>query len=514
MSSKTTRFLAGALFLLLLAGLIFLKGVQSGENHDEQQFVAPPVLIARDGLVPYRDFALLHMPNLVYAYALFDQMTTWHFLAARLFSAACSWGIVALVYFSCHRLLRVYSPWRRFALAAGFALLLVCSNLWLRAAARTWNHDSALLLVLGAFVAFVVAAGRKKPGGWFLLCGLLVGLALGVRLTFAPAVAPFGLGILLLPQRTWRQRLTGAAIFSLGVTVAVLPAIYFLCAHTDQFIYGNLESQRLRLLDPTDERAHKTVAVWRKYRFFAKEIMLEDIPLFLGFLVIGIPGLFRHFRDYFRKANEAGTRTLWSGALLLALLLPFLLAGAMAPTRYQSQHYYALAPFLVIGTCFGLTKARNSRHWRTILAGLLFIAAIALGSREMQKVATPEPIEKWTTVKAHRIGEKIAELAGSGKVLTLAPIYPLEGGARIYPELAVGPFAYRLAHLMPREKRARMRVIAGEDLEAFLADDPPAAILLGVERREIEAALRDYARTHKYRSVIKFGKLSVWLPPE
>ena len=494
-----------ALFLILVAALLFQKAVLSGVNHDEQQFVAPPALLAHDGAMPYRDFALLHTPNLLFAYALLDRLTSWHLLAARLFHAACAWAIAALVFFTCHRLLACFRDGPRFALAGGFTLLLVCSSLWMHTAARAWNHDSALLLVLLAFLAVVAAARGEKRGLWLFAGGLCVGLALGTRLTFAPVVAPFGLAVLLLPHPTWRARLIGAALFSLGVLIAVLPALFFLGAHPEPFLYGNVESQRLRLLDPTDERAHKTITAWRKLRYFAKEIVRNDISLFLAFPTLGLPGLLRHFR---RPTAP------WAGALLLSLLLPFLFAGAMAPTRFQPQHWYALIPFLVIGTCFGLSEWENrTRPAAAVFTGLLVVVAVALSFGEMRQLAGRREFAEWVPVKAHRFGEDIARLAGPGKVLTLAPLYPLEGGVPIYRELAVGPFAYRLAHLLPPEKRVRLRIIAPDDLAALLQREPPAAILLGAEPDDLESALRQHATEHGFHRARKLGKLSLWLPP-
>jgi hypothetical protein len=38
-------------------------------NHDEHQFVAPSVLLLREGLLPYRDYPFFHTPNLVFVFA-------------------------------------------------------------------------------------------------------------------------------------------------------------------------------------------------------------------------------------------------------------------------------------------------------------------------------------------------------------------------------------------------------------------------------------------------------------
>lgn len=500
---------AAGLFLVLVAGLLFLKAVNAGLNHDEQQFVAPSVLLARDGALPYRDFALLHMPNLVFAYAALDTLTPYHFLAARLFNAACAWGIVALVFAVCHRLLGAFDPWRRLALACGFAVLVLFSTLALKTNGRTWNHDPALLLVVIGFLAYVIAARGERAGAWMFLSGLAVGLAVGTRLTFAPIVAPFGLAVLLLPGAAWARRVTLAAIFTLGVLIAVLPAVYFLATQPEPFLYGNVESQRLRLTDPTDEWARKTATIWRKVRFFAKVVMLSDVPLFLSFFAVGIPGFVAHFR----RAPAAERQRVWSGALLLMLLIPFVFAGALAPTRFQHQHYYALVPFLVISACFGLSQRMARARQASIFIGVLAGASLVLGWNEVREFAILREFERWVPVRAHRIGGEIAGLAKAGRVLTLAPIYPLEGGAKIYSELAVGPFAYRLAHLMPAEKRKRVSVCAPDDLPALLEREPPAAILLGAADENLEAALREHARTKGFTKAKQFGKLVLWIAP-
>ena len=498
-----------ALFLSLVAGLLFLKSVNAGLNHDEQQFVAPPVLVAQEGALPYRDFALLHTPNLVFVYAALDKLTSWHLLAARLFNGACAWAIVALVFAACHRLLGGCSPWRRLALACGFAILLLFSTLALKTNGRTWNHDPALLLVLLGFLAYVLAARAQRAGAWLVVSGLLVGLAVGTRLTFAPIVAPFGLAILLLPRSAWSRRLTLAALFALGVFIALLPALYFLGTQPEPFFYGNVQSQRLRLADPTDEWAHKTATLWRKLRFFTKVVMKNDVPLFLSFFAIGVPGLVAHFR----RAFGSERRTVWSGAVLLPLVIPFVFAGALTPTRFQHQHYYALVPFLLIGACFGLSQWTSRARSASVVIGLLAAASVVLAWNEVRAFAVPRGFDRWVPVKVHRIGGEIARLAGSGKVLTLAPIYPLEGGGKIYDELAVGPFAYRLAHLVPSEKRRRVHVCAPEDLPALLEREPPGAILLGAEDEKLEAALRDHARTHGFIQARQFGRLSLWTAP-
>jgi hypothetical protein len=106
----------------------------------------------------------------------------------------------------------------------------------------------------------------------------------------------------------------------------------------------------------------------------------------------------------------------------------------------------------------------------------------------------------------------MSRLAQSGRVLTLAPILPLEAGLRIYPAFASGPFAWRSGSLLPQEERRAMSIVTAEDLEEYLTI-PPQAILTGYEVIW-ESPLLDYARRHTYREAKLADGGSLWLPEE
>ena len=95
----------------------------------------------------------------------------------------------------------------------------------------------------------------------------------------------------------------------------------------------------------------------------------------------------------------------------------------------------------------------------------------------------------------------------------IAPAWPLAGGLDIFPEFATAPFAWRHASFVPPERRQRLKLIAPDDLEAFLAPRVPPAILTGVEDEDLAAPLVAYARRHGYRFVKLKRKRELWLPP-
>src|SRR3954470_7403579 len=86
-----------ALLTTFVGALLFLYAVSRDLNHDEHQFIAPGVLISREGLLPYRDFPMFHLPNLAFAYAGLDRLTHQPILSAKLLSALSSTGVVALI---------------------------------------------------------------------------------------------------------------------------------------------------------------------------------------------------------------------------------------------------------------------------------------------------------------------------------------------------------------------------------------------------------------------------------
>ena len=102
-----------------------------------------------------------------------------------------------------------------------------------------------------------------------------------------------------------------------------------------------------------------------------------------------------------------------------------------------------------------------------------------------------------------------------GKVLTLAPLFPLEGGLEVYTEFATGPFAWRRAHLIPEQMRRKLGIVSEAELAALLDAEPPAAVLAGYENRfGLEEPLIEYAESSGYRAVeLKHGG-TLWVAPE
>jgi hypothetical protein len=497
-----------ALLLAVVCAGIFFRAMDRDLNHDEHQFLAPAALLSREGLLPYRDYPLFHLPNLTLIYAALDRLTGALLLSAKCVSVASTCGVAILL---CGVALRrgggeaTRPPW--LLACAGLALFL-CDPLTVATTGKTWNHELPAFLTVAALLLHWRGGERDS-----LLCltgsGALLGLAIGTRLTYAPLAMPLALFPLLYPL-PWRRRIAHVATFCAAGVVASAPSLYFLIADREAFLFGNLEFPRLRLLDPENTRIRKTMAWWRKLRYFAKEIVVPGWPLFLAYAWLGA----RPAIAWLRARRGAGM-----AAALVLCVLPFALLGCFAPSRYQYQHYYVFAPLLVLGALVGARSPLAHFRARRPLgifatASVLMLLAPMIGGpdnsfwfhRSLQR-------EEWFASKAKALGRSIREQAPEGKVLTLAPTWVLAGGGRIYPEFATGPFAWRSAHFAAPEVRQRLKLIAPADLDALLHRDPPAGILSGVEDEKLEAPLVAWAKSNRFRPHNLAKRRVLWLPP-
>jgi len=149
-------------------------------------------------------------------------------------------------------------------------------------------------------------------------------------------------------------------------------------------------------------------------------------------------------------------------------------------------------------------------------AGVALSSGTAVYTSYLQGGALLNPT-MWVPLQIHQGGIEIRNLlAAQGsagpadKVLTLMPLFPLEGGLSIYPALASGPFTWRVAPLLSDDQRARLGVVGAGDLALLVGRDTPAAILTGGEAA-LESELTRYAQTHHYRAVRLSNGLTLWL---
>lgn len=514
--------LVSVLALLALA-LIVARSVERGTSHDEHQFLVPGLLTFREGLLPYRDYPLFHVPYQILLHGALGVWTGHTLLSARLVCAVAAWLTVVLL--ALHAARRAGSPgaanWL-IGVASGALILFqpVVSYTLLYA----WNHTLPTLLVVTAFLCHVRAARADRAAGWLIASGLCVALAGGMRISWMPMLAPFGLGAIFLPGRAGRERLLNAVWFSCGALVALAPLIWLWALAPEAATFGNFGYPKLSLL-------------WRKYPMWHEDLarFVDPVRGFLNPLGEEIEG--RDLEKKLERFAELTLRENWTffvaivpliiGGVVGAvwartwpwswrfawLVLPFVVWGALAPSRIHAQYHYPLLPFLLLLAAESwqlLSAIPGMRRGLSILAAACTVLAVGLHSGEYASVRQLASPSRWGVFVMRKLSESVRNEVPHGRVLTLNALAAAETGVPIYLEFSSGEFPWRVAHLLPKDKRERLHLVSVFELEEFLAADPPAAILVDEDER-LDAPLLAYAKAHGYARGPKYLEWELWI---
>lgn len=487
---------------VLVFPIVLGLGMTKGLNHDEHQHVAAGALVAREGLIPYRDFPYFHTPYLPFAYAAVFRSTDYLLTAGRLLSVLSASAILGVIGSFAYLLLVKHGKLFASLVAVGVVLLALTTTLFTETAGRAWNHEPSLILVLVAFAA-QLAGMRSGRHGWFVAAGAMLGLAIGTRITCAPLIAPFGLATMLLPQ-TGRIKWLRAFSFSGGLAIGSAGLFGFFAAFPAQAMFDNFGFAEANITYRYSTGEPRTMTLLTKLRFFLKVVVRPDVALF----VVGLVPLLVAY-------GRRGMKVPYQVAFLL-LLLPFVFIGSFAPSPAFDQYFFPLVPFLSVLGLYSFASISTESRW---FRGMLFLgsAAVALsvarGARAFHDFDEFFVPKKWEGTRLHARAQEIRKHVPSGKVLTLAPIYPLEAGLSIYPPFSTGPFAWRVSPYIEPNVSRRAGIVNPGTFVEMLTAAPPSGILVGFED-DGEEMLNAYGR----RSGAKLLELKddhhLWVPAQ
>lgn len=516
---------AGILIILCLSlftlALNLSRAVRAEYNHDEDQFITSARLLLDEGLLPYRDYPYFHTPYLVFVYALLFSVTgSYNLLAARLFSAVCASASIMLVYGMVLYFFRNH-PWKfRYLAASGIAFLYLPNPLLAATAGFSWNHNLAVLLMLGSLGLVLIGGHKKFPGIWLCLAGALLGMAVGVRsssITVLPAIL---LAFIWLPGKfTWRSYLRLLLFYGAGFMLSLLPLLWFYSIAPQQFVFGNLGYARLnsqyRLNIPVAYDGQipiygprtlidKLGYVWNDVIAQPINVLLLVTLIFFGWVVLA---------TQLRRRDE---HTFYSTLLLAAV--PFAAIGSFLPTPTWYQYFYTPLPFALLGIGFGLSHLNRGtaqlRNWSMVLLVQLVLLSNLFAYQDIRRMSFLRYVDLWKPLAIHRMGTDIRERVGTGgKVFTLAPLYPLEGGLRVYAPMATGVFAFRTGSLLSTEQRQQLGILSMEILQPYLDQALPEGILVGFDPT-LEEPIVQYATSKGYKPQSLDTKLTLWVRPD
>lgn len=467
------------LMLVALCAIALSRGL----NVDEHQFVASGALLARGGFLPYRDYPFFHTPYLTFVYALLFRATGFLLLSARLFSVLCAWVGLVLISRCVWRNLSGQLVTSRTFITASAAILFFSNPVVRYSCWRAWNHPLSTLFATVALLCLWLALGQRNSARWCFAGGLLLSLAIGTRLSFAPLALGF-LGVsLFAPQETaWRRRMKNASLLAAGGVIGALPMLWIFTLDPRAFIFDTFTWQGT-IFYLYNTAAATNVSLGGKLLYIVTKAVGHpgNLVLLLLFLAVQFSAL---RRPEFRKDPRN---------LLILVSLPCLLIGALAPAIPYDQYFYAIVPFLVLGLVPPLVVLakvgglERLLRWSFGAAAMVSLVSTGQDFRYLVKLVTPS---RWTPIAIHKAGIKLAQIAGPGPVLTLAPVIPLEGGLDIYRALATAPFAWKTAGFLSEKQRQEFRFVGPQNVASALEPHHPGAICTGNQGTSEEAMLR------------------------
>ena len=507
--SRVILFVGVSFFFLAIFILLLSKALNAELNHDEHQFVASGKLLADQFSFPYIDYPFHHMPNLAIIYGVLFKLTNFSLLSARVLSVTCATLSAGILFYITYQHFNSQDSLIRNLLAITCVILLITNPLFYSVSGKAWNHDLPTLLILLSFALLCRYDNQDISTRKAFLSGILLGMAIGTRLSYATVIIPYLGAFLIFPsQRSRTVKYLHIIAFSIGVSLGLLPSIVLFIVSPKFFVVGNVIYPKLNPVYRNLLLHRSGMTITGKIIYFITEVISSPLNmlLYLGLYVLMVVVA---VKSLLMKASTNLSLVFAFGVSL------FLLIGSFGPTPSWYQYFYAPIPFLILGLFFGIGTFvdKHKPFNRLLTIGFLF-SVLILGSTHivsLDDIKLMNRPSQLLSIQVHHLGMDIKSLLGEGKILTLAPIIPLEGGLKIYEAFATGPFTWRTAFLLTEEKREEYGVISHLDLDRYLENDPPDAILVGFESRNdgfgfgdlggLEKPLTRYAIQHGYEAV-------------
>ncbi len=495
------RILIGAAVVLLLA--LFARVMSEALRHDEQIYLPIASLFGRYAL--YQDMSYAHLPNLpilLHGF-LFATGGEYQFLAARFVVFLCWVGLLYAFTSVAWRLSRSIA-------ATVLAVLLIVTNTLFvdYAGMIVAAHLFPICFAVFAFLFFLIAmeSDRVRPG-YVFLCGLFLAIAAGFKANYVIVIPPFAVAAFLVPRSLpFKRRLVAVVLpMVLGGIIGGLPSIYYLATHTNAFVFDVLDY----FLGPHP-------AYWNEpaNAVEAKGLSLPARVIY-GYrlwstgsaLLIAVTGIYCVAFALASPEPRAQLRRMTSWPMLLCLALTILgILVAFVPKPSFPQYFMPPIPFaiLLLMCLIGAQTDEQRSRSRPILIAVGIASLVAGGPAlfaDLPRLAKPA---SWEGMRIHRTAARIHEAldfsGGKPRVATLAPIYAIEAGADVYPELASGPFYYRIGDYLSADQRRSYRITSPRTIGELLGRQPPDAVLVGHEG-VLDEPLERFALAHGYRRV-------------
>lgn len=490
--------------------LIFARSMHADVDVDEHPFIASAAVMARHGLIPYRDYHYNHMPTEVMVYAGLFRVFSHLLMAARCFQTFCAAATVVVLFCVAYGALAFLPAGIRLAFSAATAALVLANPLFYKTSGLCWNHDFPLLMALLAFVVLRRGTLARRGGAALAgLSGFLFALAVTTRLTFAAAGAGYLVLILAFPDTTWRRKLLLLAAMGLGFAIASLPSAWVWAQSPRNAWFGNFLYPRL------NTRIHEERDSTQRFTLFSILLYYLRNIVYLpgnGILTLGFAALMARAVVLRRRLGGRVMAQVWAVLVLVAGLT----GSGFMPAPPFLQYFYAAMPFMILGVLLCLSAMPElfdmPRLMTGTIAGWGICLAFGVGAYGAPLFHLPM-LASWVPLQAHRIGLEVARKAHASSVFTMEPIFPLEGGLDVDERLTTCRFGLRTAPLLdPRDRKAYLMPTEADIPQMLRRRHMAALIVKGTDWR-IDRATRLAAIDAGYEKILLRGRGEIWRPP-
>jgi hypothetical protein len=490
MVSKILTCISIVLMSAVLLLAILANSMTKPVGHDEQMYCTAGALLAQGKMI-YRDFSYVaQMPYhpLLYA-ALFRALNTNYFLlAGRMVSVVCDILVVVCIV-GIYR--HVFKPFTitGLLLGLGAGILWVFNPLVDYANGFAWNHDVVIICVALSLWLLLSTDFRLESRYWRVaLIGALLTFASCMRITTVIVQLVFVVFLLGVPVRSPKERFKTALPFLISCAAVLVWPVWVIASAPREFFLNLFWIPALN-----GEWLRKTGMVYNKVGLTFESLTTAGYLVIIAIvfcLCVSIV-LCR------QKLKLVDAR----GALLSFLTAAAMFGAAYIPSTMWRQYLAMPVAFIVIGFAYPLMWFRKFnciKYFKISIIMFIVGTVITVTSHAivLQRIPGLFDLENWVPIRVHRISEDIAARIKEPKlVLTLAPLYAIEGGCQFYTEFSAGPFVYRVADYMSNWNLDITHTAGPRTLKKLVEKSPPSAVILGVEPEFLEEAL--------FRAVVK-----------
>ncbi len=487
---RVIRNVLTVLIIIALALTIFANSMTKLIGRDEHMYCTAGVLLAQGKMI-YRDFSYIaQMPyHPLLCAVLFKALNTNHYLlVGRGLSVICDILTMVCVVGLYRRIFKSF-PVSGTLLGLAGVVLYLFNPFVDYASGFAWNHDVVILAVVLSFLLFVSTDFKQKSKYWRIAgIGALLTLASCMRITTVLVQLLFLAFLFYQSGGSLKQRFKRVKPFLAATALVLIWPVWTIISAPRAFVLNLFWFPMLN-----GEWLRKIGLAYNKWALTYNSL---TTPGYLLLIILTIY-LYSVVVWHSQKINILKEKN----ALLAALLPVVFFVIAFIPITMWKQYLAMPVPFLVIGLAYPLLYLRKSAdsinfniHFKIVCVVISACVVVSVVSNPAVASRTSEVLEpqEWIPIRLHRISRDIAEnieTRNSKLILTLAPLYALEGGCDIYTEFSAGLFVYRIADFLSPDNREITHTTGPKGLEALVKKSPPVAVIFSPEPEFFEEAL-------------------------